>query len=109
MKKISDVDPWGMVAVTKISFLLLKESKGRIVRVSSLAGRLSSPSLMADNISKHGVQAFSDSLGLEMKSWDISVHILKPAGFKTGMKVKELITDNVVQRWGVLDQPTKMR
>ena len=94
MKKISDVDPWGMVAVTKISFLLLKESKGRIV--SSLAGRLSSPSLMADNISKHGVQAFSDSLGLEMKSWDISVHILKPAGFKTGMKVKELITDNVV-------------
>ena len=107
MKKISDVNLWGMVAVTKIFLPLLKKSKGRIVNVSSVAGRMSGPSAMSYTISKYGVEAFSDSLRLEMKSWDISVHILEPAGFTTRITDKELTISNVAQRWGDLDQPTK--
>ena len=72
-----------MVAVTKTFLPLLKKSKGRIVNVSSGAGRTCNPFLMSYCISKYGVEAFSDSLRLEMKIWNVSVHIIEPGLFKT--------------------------
>ena len=83
MKNLSDVNLWGVVAVTKTFLPLLKKSKGRIVNVSSSAGRSVMQSLMSYCISKYGVEAFSDSLRLEMKIWSVSVHIIEPGLFKT--------------------------
>jgi NAD(P)-dependent dehydrogenase (short-subunit alcohol dehydrogenase family) len=41
---------------------LLAESKGRITNIGSISGILASPRLNAYSISKHGIEAFTDSL-----------------------------------------------
>ena len=107
MKKVSDVNLWGMVTVTKIFLPLLKKSKGRIVNVSSICGRTAFPSVMSYSISKYGVEAFSDCLRLEMKSWGISVHIIEPAGFKTTIFDKAHVVNRLTQAWEQLDPSTK--
>ena len=107
MKRMSDVNLWGQVAVAKIFLPLLKRSKGRIVNVSSVSGRLCLPSVMSYSISKYGVEAFSDSLRLEMKNWGISVHIIEPGAFQTEIAKKDRIINNAAQRWGEQDQSIK--
>ena len=43
MKKVVDVNVWGMVSVTKAFLPLLKRTKGRVVNVASSLGRLAVP------------------------------------------------------------------
>ena len=37
-------------------------------------------------MSKYAIEAFSDALRQEMKDWKVSVHIIEPGFFKTGME-----------------------
>ncbi|KAJ7365626.1 Retinol dehydrogenase 5 [Desmophyllum pertusum] len=66
IKRIADVNLWGVIDVTKTFLPLVKKSQGRVVNLSSLAGRLSYAHWSAYCISKHGVEAFSDALRREM-------------------------------------------
>ena len=40
MKHISDVNLWGMIDVTKTFLPLIKKSQGRVVNLSSIAGKV---------------------------------------------------------------------
>ena len=40
MKRIADVNLWGMIDVTKTFLPLVKKSKGRVVNLSSIAGKV---------------------------------------------------------------------
>ena len=42
MKRIADVNLWGMIDVTKTFLPLVKKSKGRVVNLSSIAGKVCS-------------------------------------------------------------------
>lgn len=35
-------------------------------------------------VSKHGIEAFSDTLRLEMAKWQVQVSVIEPSGFLTG-------------------------
>ena len=48
--------------------------------------------MCAYSASKFAFEAFSDSLRLEVKPWDISVHIIEPTFYKTGMINDEVAT-----------------
>jgi NAD(P)-dependent dehydrogenase (short-subunit alcohol dehydrogenase family) len=58
---------------------------GRIVNVSSLAGRVSSPVLGWYTGAKHAVEALSDSLRMEVAADGVKVSIVEPGGFRTGI------------------------
>ena len=45
MKKIFDVNVWGVLAVTKTFLPLLKKSRGRIVNVGSITGKVALPGI----------------------------------------------------------------
>ena len=64
-KKIMDVNLWGAVDVTKQFFPLLRASKGRVVNVSSITGRVMLPGVSSYAIPKHATEAFSDCLRIE--------------------------------------------
>jgi hypothetical protein len=61
----------------------LKGPKGRIVMVSSLAGKNGNPLTSAYSASKHALEGFSESLRREMMLFGIDVIIVAPGAVKT--------------------------
>lgn len=60
--QILDVNLFGTIDVAMTFLPLIKRSRGRVVNVSSLAGRITLPMGTAYSISKYGVEAFTDNL-----------------------------------------------
>jgi NAD(P)-dependent dehydrogenase (short-subunit alcohol dehydrogenase family) len=59
--------------------------EGRIVNLSSLAGRVSSPVLGWYHGAKHALETLSDSLRMEVAGDGIKVVLVEPGGFRTGI------------------------
>lgn len=62
----------------------LREKEGRIVNISSLAGRISIPFYGVYSATKYSVEAISDALRLEMKPFNVDVIVVEPGPIKTG-------------------------
>lgn len=71
-----DVNVIGTAAVTQSVLPLIRASKGRIVCVSSIAGRVGLPTEAAYCASKYAVQGYADTLRRDMIAWGVSVHIV---------------------------------
>lgn len=80
-RKVGDINMYGVVRVTKAFLPLLKETKGRVISVSSVKGLVAFPICSHYNMSKFGIEAFSDSLRVEMRPWGVHVSIVEPANF----------------------------
>jgi NAD(P)-dependent dehydrogenase (short-subunit alcohol dehydrogenase family) len=74
-----EVNLIGHVAVTQACLPLLRQATGRIVNISSLAGRLSIPLLAPYSVSKFGIEAVSDALRQELRPWKMYVACIEPA------------------------------
>jgi NAD(P)-dependent dehydrogenase (short-subunit alcohol dehydrogenase family) len=61
----------------------LKGPKGRIVMISSVAGKSGSPLMAAYSASKHAIEGLSESLRREMMLFGIDVVIVAPGAVKT--------------------------
>ncbi len=75
----------GQLAATQTFLPLLRKARGRIVNVSSLAGKLTTPFNGAYSVAKHGIEAFSDTLRLELAPWSIHVSVVEPGTIATSM------------------------
>ncbi len=58
---------------------------GRIVNVSSIAGRATSPLAGHYTAAKHALEALSDALRIEVASRGVQVILVEPGGFKTNI------------------------
>ncbi|MFO7794226.1 MAG: SDR family NAD(P)-dependent oxidoreductase, partial [Candidatus Nanohaloarchaea archaeon] len=72
----------GVINTVQACLPKLRESEGKIVNVSSIAGLSSAPFLSGYCASKHAVEGFTDSLRRELK--DIDVVLVEPGRVKTG-------------------------
>lgn len=79
--KVAEVNMFGMVRMTKAFLPLIRKTKGRIINVTSVKGRLSVPFNAAYNITKFGGETFSDILRLEMRKFGVKVIIVEPSHF----------------------------
>lgn len=94
-KSIADVNLWGMILVTQTFLPLVKKSRGRVVNMGSILGRIALPYLTAYTVSKYGVAAFSDALRREMLPWGVRVSVIEAGAHKT----KLLSGDNLAEQW----------
>lgn len=78
-----------LVAPMRLARLVLPGMReaggGRIVNVSSLAGRASSPMAGWYAASKHGLEAVTDALRVEVDGMGVRVVLVEPGGFGTGI------------------------
>lgn len=78
-----------LVAPARIAQLVLPGMRargdGRIVNVSSIAGRVSTPLTGWYSASKHGIEALSDALRIEVAQFGVKVILIEPGGFGTGI------------------------
>ncbi|XP_048810688.1 D-beta-hydroxybutyrate dehydrogenase, mitochondrial-like isoform X2 [Lagopus muta] len=80
-KEVTDINLWGTVRVTKAFLPLIRRAKGRVVNITSMLGRMVSPSRSCYCISKFGAAAFSDCLRQEMYRWGVKVILIEPSNF----------------------------
>jgi hypothetical protein len=71
----------------------LKGPRGRIVMISSVAGRNGNPLSSAYSASKHAIEGLSESLRREMMLFGIDVIIVAPGPVKTPIWSKAEVTD----------------
>jgi NAD(P)-dependent dehydrogenase (short-subunit alcohol dehydrogenase family) len=78
-----DVNVFGHVAVMQAFIPLLRESRGRLINISSVGGRFSQPFVAPYVASKHAVEAISDALRIELRPWGIDVVLIEPGAVAT--------------------------
>ncbi len=80
-----EVNVVGQVAVTQAMLSLLRRPRpgGRVVNVGSISGRVASPLLGPYAMSKHAMEAFSDSLRRELAAEDIHVALIQAGPLAT--------------------------
>lgn len=78
-----------VVAPIRLARLALSAMKargrGRIVNISSIAGRATTPLTGWYQAAKHGLEAVSDALRVEVAANGVRVVLVEPGGFKTGI------------------------
>jgi len=93
---LMDVNALAPLNMSKAFIPLIAESKGRIVIISSIAGILSSGSLGAYSMSKHAVEAFGDSLAVQVEPLGLKVSLVEPGKFNSQLAITaEKLTGSV--------------
>lgn len=85
LRRQLDVNVVGQLAVTNAVLPKLRASRGRILFISSVNGRISLPLLGAYSASKFALEAAGDALRLELKPWGIAVSVIEPAQTDTDL------------------------
>ena len=108
-RRVADVNLFGLIEVTKALLPALMRARGRVVNIASVAGFLSAPALSAYSVSKFGVEAFSDSLRLEMNAWDVGVCIVEPGFFATPLTSAKTLLAHMDRVWESVDDEKRAR
>jgi NAD(P)-dependent dehydrogenase (short-subunit alcohol dehydrogenase family) len=86
MRRCFEVNVFGVAALTQALLPLLR--RGRIVNVSSGAGRAATPLYGAYSASKFALEALSDALRVELRGTGICVSVVEPGVIDTPMQQK---------------------
>lgn len=84
-RKQLEINVIGALAVTRAVLPRLRKSRGRVVFISSVNGRLSMPLVGAYAASKFALEAAADALRMELSPWKIRVVVVEPAQTDTDM------------------------
>jgi len=96
-----EVNVFGQIAVTQAFMPMLRASRGRIVFVGSIAGRLAPPLVGAYAASKFALRALTDTLRIELMPAGIDVALIEPGAVKTPIWQKgRNAKDAMVERTG---------
>lgn len=86
-----EVNVIGQVAVTQAFLPLVRQARGRIVNMGSIAGLSTMPLMGPYSASKFALEAITDALRLEVRQWGIHVAIIEPGAIATPIWNKSAI------------------
>jgi len=78
---VMQVNVYGPYRLTKAFAPLIKAAHGRIINIGSIAGVLAGPNESAYTMSKHAIEAFTDSLAQEMVKFGVRVSVIEPGRY----------------------------
>jgi len=86
LRKQYETNLFGVLRTTKRVLPAMRERKrGRIINMSSIAGKVTIPIMGPYSSSKHALEAVSDALRLELYSFGIHVVLIEPGVIRTSM------------------------
>jgi NAD(P)-dependent dehydrogenase (short-subunit alcohol dehydrogenase family) len=88
LRRQMEVNVIGQIAVTQRFLPLLRQTRGRIVFMSSVSGLLAVPLLGPYSASKFALEALSDALRMELASTGIEVSVIEPGNIVTPIWAK---------------------
>ncbi|MDG2303231.1 MAG: SDR family oxidoreductase [Candidatus Binatia bacterium] len=98
LRRQFEVNVFGVAAVTKAFLPLLERPDGRVVNVSSGAGKIVSPLIGPYCASKYALEAMSDALRIEIRGQGLFVSVVEPGAIDTPIHEK-----NDAQLQGMLE------
>ncbi len=78
-----EVNFFGVLNVKRAALPLLRKRRGRIINLSSMMGRVTSPGWGIYSATKYGVEAVSDALRMELAPWGMPVILIEPGNILT--------------------------
>jgi NAD(P)-dependent dehydrogenase (short-subunit alcohol dehydrogenase family) len=94
---IMAVNVYGPYRVTKAFAPLIVAQKGRITTIGSISGILARPTIGAYAMSKHAIEAYTDSLAQQMADYGVQVSVVEPGNYDSD------IARSALKRLGVAD------
>ncbi|MBO9667127.1 MAG: SDR family oxidoreductase [Bdellovibrio sp.] len=110
-RKVFEVNVFAMVEMTQKFLPILRRTKGRVINIGSISGRIASPFLGPYCASKFAVRSFSDSLRREVGYFGVRVSLIEPGPIRTEIwsksirrsdQVASTFTPDVQQAYGKL-------
>lgn len=83
LRRILEVNVVGQVTLTQAFLPLLRSSRGKIVFVGSLGGRVAFPYAGPYHASKFAIEAIGDTLRAELQPQGVSVSVIEPGTIST--------------------------
>ena len=77
------VNVYGPVRITQAFLPLIAAQKGRITNIGSISGILANSTLTAYSMSKHAMEAFTDSLAQQLTPLGVQVNIIEPGNYNS--------------------------
>jgi NAD(P)-dependent dehydrogenase (short-subunit alcohol dehydrogenase family) len=99
LRWLFDVNVFGVFKVTQAFAPLIIESKGRIATIGSISGILTWTGGGDYTMSKHAIEAFSDTLSLEMERFDVKASVIQPGNYKS-----DIVKNRAARRGKVTDE-----
>jgi NAD(P)-dependent dehydrogenase (short-subunit alcohol dehydrogenase family) len=91
-RNLFEVNLFGHVAVTQALLPALIRSKGRVVNISSVGGKIAMATYGPYAATKFALEAVSDSLRREMAPLGVGVVVVEPGAVRTEMPVQAIAT-----------------
>ena len=113
IRRVFEVNLFGAIAVSQAIIPLLGADAnltggpGRIVNITSVGGRVAAPFLGDYVMSKHALEAFSDSLRRELMIYGIDVIVIGPGSVATPIWEKAEQTDDTAYAGSDYAEPLK--
>lgn len=92
-RQIMDVNFFGTAYCTHYALPHLKKSKGLIVGISSLTGKVGVPTRTAYSASKHAMEGFLNALRVELMESGVDVSIISPGFVKSDVRINAIGPD----------------
>jgi NAD(P)-dependent dehydrogenase (short-subunit alcohol dehydrogenase family) len=83
LRRQFEINVFGAITVTQAFLPLLRLTRGRLVFVGSISGRLAVPFVGPYSASKFALRAIADALRLELRAAGVSVSLIEPGSVKT--------------------------
>jgi NAD(P)-dependent dehydrogenase (short-subunit alcohol dehydrogenase family) len=93
-RRVFEVNLFGHIAVTQALLPALLRSRGRVINISSIGGKLAMPTYGAYAGAKFALEAVSDSLRREVTPLGVQVVVIEPGGVRTEMAARGVATAN---------------
>lgn len=90
LRRQLEVNVVGQIAVTQTFLPLLRQARGRIVNMGSIAGLNALPFVGPYSASKFALESLTDALRVELQPWGIEVAIIEPGAIATPIWEKSL-------------------
>jgi len=106
-KAVAAISIYGLVDVSLTFLPLVKIERGRIVNTASIVGRMSLPSSVPYNVTKYGVEAFTDGFRRAMRPFGIKALMIEPGVHNTNFMGREAIVRGMKKSWDNLSPEIK--
>lgn len=98
LERLMGVNVMGTYAVTRACLPLLRQTRGRILNISSISGVFAAPGLSAYVTSKHAVEGLTASLRLELAPFGVKVCSIAPGKIDTPIWDKASATTDLLRQ-----------
>lgn len=91
IRRIFDTNLTALVTISSVSMKYLKETKGNLINIGSVAGELPIPFQSCYSATKAGVLNFSLALDGEVRRFGVKVTVVQPGDTKTGFTAARVV------------------